>query len=380
VSNAIKFTPRGTVSLEVELLDERDARQTLRFAVHDTGIGMSAETQRRLFQPFQQGESDTSRRYGGTGLGLAICRQLAELMAGTIEVRSSEGLGTRVLVTLAAEAASAAAVRDATSRGEPAPITVRAPAGTQLLIVDDHPVNLAMLQRQLMVLGLEAEAAASGKEALAKWRQKRHSLVITDLQMPELDGYAFARAIRAEQDPDDPPTVVAFTANTQREALDQCIAAGMDDYLTKPTELATMREKLSRWLGSEAGLRGAPPGPGPRAVHNDPIDRAHIAELAGSAEAVAELLAEVHAGARADIAALQAALEAGDGGAVRQAAHRIRGSAMTIGAKRVAAAAGRLERAPDALDAQLASAVQALIEDLKAVLAASGAERKSAAA
>jgi PAS domain S-box-containing protein len=380
VSNAIKFTPRGTVSLEVELLEQRDARQTVRFAVHDTGIGMSAETQRRLFQPFQQGESDTSRRYGGTGLGLAISRQLAELMGGTIEVRSSEGLGTRVLVTLTAEAASADAVRDATSPGQPAPFTLHAPAGTKLLIVDDHPVNLAMLQRQLKVLGLEADAAASGKEALAKWRQKRHNLVITDLQMPELDGYAFARAIRMEQDPRDPPTVVAFTANTQREALDQCIAAGMDDYLTKPTELATLREKLSRWLGSEAGLRSTPSAARAGAAHDDPLDRAHIAELVGSAEAVAELLAEVRTGARADIAALQAALQAGDGGAVRQAAHRIRGSAMTIGAKRLAAAAGRLERAPDALDAQLASAVHALIEDLKAVLAATGAERNAAAA
>ena len=135
-----------------------------------------------------------------------------------------------------------------------------APAGTRLLIVDDHPVNLAMLKRQLKVLGLEADTATSGLEALAKWRRERHNLVITDLQMPEMDGYAFARAIRAEQDQgkQPKPTVVAFTANTHSEALEQCMDAGMDDYLTKPAELLTLRAKLAEWLGSEAPPTMAP--------------------------------------------------------------------------------------------------------------------------
>ena len=132
--------------------------------MHDSGIGMSAETQRRLFEPFQQGESETSRRYGGTGLGLAISRQLIELMGGTIQITSTEGLGTRVSVTLAAEQASRqrdSRRRAAPASGKRAPVAVYAPAGTKLLIVDDHPVNLAMLKRQLKVLGLEADTAAA---------------------------------------------------------------------------------------------------------------------------------------------------------------------------------------------------------------------------
>src|SRR6185436_10168044 len=187
VSNAIKFTSTGTVALEVQVVDVTPQRQTLRFSVHDSGIGMSQETQRRLFEPFQQGESNTSRRFGGTGLGLAISRQLAGLMGGSIRFTSAEGLGTRVEVTLAAEQADAGEIRDQglASRGAEPPVKVYAPAGTKLLIVDDHPVNLAMLKRQLKVLGLEADTASSGAEALAKWRREGHNLVITDLQMPE---------------------------------------------------------------------------------------------------------------------------------------------------------------------------------------------------
>ena len=373
VSNAIKFTPAGSVSLEVQVLDCAHGRQTLRFSVQDTGIGMSADTQQRLFEPFQQGESDTSRRYGGTGLGLAISRQLVQLMGGTIAVTSTEGLGTRVSVALAAAPASASALRDDALPGTHAPEPVRAPAGSKLLIVDDHPVNLAMLKRQLQVLGLEADTATTGKEALAKWRRAAHSLVITDLQMPEMDGYGVVRAIRAEQGGGRGPTVVAFTANTHSEALERCLAAGMDDYLTKPTELGTLREKVSRWLGDAAALAMPPSEARTRAPRHDAIDRVRMQQLVGGPDGMAGVLSEVEAGARDDIAALEGALHAGDDAALRAAAHRIKGSALTIGARRLAAAATRLEEAPG-----VASSVQALIEELKAVIAATRGDRNVA--
>jgi PAS domain S-box-containing protein len=379
VSNAIKFTSAGTVSLDVRVLESADDRQRLRFTVQDSGIGMSAETQRRLFEPFQQGESETSRRYGGTGLGLAISRQLVQLMGGTIQVTSTEGLGTRVAVTLDAAPASADALREEHAAGETeAPVAVCAPAGSKLLIVDDHPVNLAMLKRQLKVLGLEADTAASGTEALAKWRGEGHSLVITDVQMPEMDGYAVARAIRAEQHGERKPTIVAFTANTHREALDRCLDAGMDDYLTKPTELVTLRDKLARWLGAEAGLRTPTHErrePAPRAVV---IDRERLQELVGGPEGLAAVLAEVEAGARTDIAALQAALEASDAAAIRSAAHRIKGGALNLGARELAAAAVRVERSAQGAGAPDADGVQSLIEELEAVIAATRTDRKAA--
>src|SRR3954462_4595185 len=337
VSNAIKFTEAGTISLDVKVSETQARRQTLRFTVQDSGIGMTAETQKRIFEPFQQGESDTSRRYGGTGLGLSISRQLAELMGGSIQVASAEGVGTRVTVTLAAEQADDAAVAASEREGGSRPRALQAPADLKLLIVDDHPVNLAMLQRQLKVLGLEADTATSGREALQKWRRERHALVITDLQMPEMDGYAVARAIRAEQG-GAKPKVVAFTANTHREALNQCTEAGMDGYLTKPTELGTLREKLARWLGADAGVRAAP--------RKDVIDRDRILQLVGSTAGVATVLASFEGGARRDIVALERAVQEKDGATVRSIAHRIRGSALNLGAERLAAAAGRVEQAP----------------------------------
>ncbi|TMG81870.1 MAG: response regulator [Betaproteobacteria bacterium] len=275
-------------------------------------------------------------------------------------------MGTRVIATLDAEQASAQALaEEETSIAGRAPAALPAPVGRKLLVVDDHPVNLAMLRRQLKVLGLEADTATSGAEALEKWRRGRHGLVITDLQMPEVDGYALARAIRAEPHGPGRPTIVAFTANTQREALEHCTAVGMDDYLTKPAELATLRQKLARWLGADAGVRS-----------KAPIDRARLEKLVGGSEGLGELLGELEATVRSDIAALEAALAAGDGAAVRRVAHRVKGSALTIGAAQLAAAAARLEEAPDAL--ATADAVRPLIDELESVAAAARAELRAA--
>jgi PAS domain S-box-containing protein len=374
VSNAIKFTPSGTINLDVRVLASTHNQQTLCFSVQDTGIGMSEETQKRLFEAFQQGESDTSRRFGGTGLGLNISRQLTELMGGEIRVTSAKDLGTRVAVTISAEQADPAAIRaDPALGGRATPLAVHAPAGTRVLIVDDHPINLAMLKRQLKVLGLEADIANSGPEALVQWRRNAHQLVITDLQMPEMDGYALARAIRAEQlAGDSKPTLVAFTANTQAEALERCTLAGMDDYLTKPTELGTLREKLTYWLGKPLALgksRGRT-----KAARSDArlIDRTRIEELAGGPEGIAEVLSGLEGAVRGDIAELQSALARGDLPAVRSAAHRIKGAALSIGSDRLAATALRVEQATrDPAGALLAT--DELLEELNSVLEAARA-------
>jgi PAS domain S-box-containing protein len=372
VSNAIKFTAEGTVHLEVQVLESAQGRQTLRFNVHDTGIGMTPETQKRLFEPFQQGEQSTSRRFGGTGLGLAISRQLAELMGGSMRVTSTKGLGTRVSLTLGVEQADAGAVRhDAAGGRRQAPMAIHTAAGTKVLIVDDHPLNLAMLKRQLKVLGVSADTATGGEEALAKWRREAHRLVITDLQMPGMDGLAFARALRAEQSEARKPTLVAFTANTQSEALERCMAAGMDDYLTKPTELTVLREKLTYWLGKPLSLRPIS-ATRQKASSEKLIDRARIQELAGGPDGIAEVLSGLEAALRTDIAELHESLVRGDLAAVRGAAHRIKGAALNIGSERLAATAKEVEAATrNAADAQ--AAAEALLDELSSVLMAARA-------
>ena len=163
--------------------------------------------------------------------------------------------------------------------------------------------------------------------------------------------------------------MVAFTANTHSEALDRCMDAGMDDYLTKPAELVALRAKLKQWLGSDAALRPAPSAPAAGAPGGNPIDRARIQQLAGGPQGIAEVLAELESGVRADIAALQVALESADGAALRGAAHRIKGSALTIGAERLAALAAGIVDAPAGVDCpQLMGSAHALLDELERVL------------
>jgi len=187
------------------------------------------------------------------------------------------------------------------------------------------------------------------------------------------------RAIRCEQDQGNKPTVVAFTANTHSEALDRCMDAGMDDYLTKPAELVALRAKLKQWLGNDAALGAAPSARPGGAPGGNAIDRARIQELAGGPDGIAEVLAELESGVRADIAALQGALERADYAALRGAAHRIKGSALTIGAERLAALAGGVvDVSADVGTPQLRSSAQALLDELQRVLVSSRVQRGAA--
>jgi signal transduction histidine kinase/ActR/RegA family two-component response regulator len=270
LSNAIKFTERGSISVKVRPVPVASEPHLVRFDITDSGIGMDGETIGRLFQPYVQGGANIERSYGGTGLGLAICSRLAELMSGRLEVMSHPGEGTTVSLILplgpAPVDAPAVAAEPTDARilpfHRPAPSSVRdvaARCDPLVLIVDDDPANRGLLIEQLAVLGHAAEAAASGAEALALMAERRaagspHALVITDCRMPDMDGYELTRRIR-QLDPHGGhrPAIIALTADTIPEALNRCYAAGMDDVLTKPLELDALESKLKTWLLARAG-------------------------------------------------------------------------------------------------------------------------------
>ena len=393
VSNAIKFSSSGAVTVEVKVAETTATSQTLHFTVRDSGIGMDPVALERLFQPFEQGESNTNRRFGGTGLGLAISRRLADLMGGKIEVTSAVGLGTRITLVLRAELADKEAVlannsclpASAPGNAVPAPFVDGSGHRKKLLIVDDHPTNLRMLKRQLKVLGLDADTAASGQEALDKWRCDGHELIITDCQMPEMDGYALARAIRAEQRSRGrpQPTVIAFTANSHREALEDCQKAGMNDYLTKPAELASLREMLARWLRPVESIPVVTPAQRTlpdSGEHGKLIDFARIRELVGD-EGVAGILGEFRASTDGDVAMLQACIVQKDAREASRMAHRIKGAACAVGAERLALAAAEVERAARLEDLHKASlSVESLLRELTRLWAAVGEPEESDAA
>ncbi len=255
VGNAIKFTDRGFVRIGTACQSEAGGVVRVSVTVTDSGIGMTAATRDRLFEPFTQADSSTTRRFGGTGLGLSIVRRLARLMGGDVAVESTPGEGSRFTVTLRlAEASSLTVATEATDNR---PTVAVQPASARLLVADDHPVNLEVMLRQLELLGLSAETAKDGAAALARWRETRHRLVLIDLHMPLLDGFGLAAAIRREERLRNLPRtgLIAVTADALKGEDSRCLAAGMDQFLPKPISLDALARALGRWL---PGLAPAP--------------------------------------------------------------------------------------------------------------------------
>ncbi len=241
LSNAVKFTGKGAVALNVR----RGEGDELLFTVRDSGIGLSPEGIAKLFQRFGQAESGTTRQYGGTGLGLVISRKLAELMGGTMTVES-EGLGhgstfhfgiRAPAVTLAVKTATTKTIVDST-------MAERHPL--RILLAEDNVVNQKLAMRVLQQMGCLPDLAINGLEALAALERQAYDVVLMDVQMPQMDGLEATREIVAHGSADGRPRIVAMTANAMQGDRELCIAAGMDDYLTKPIRVDQLVDALLR--------------------------------------------------------------------------------------------------------------------------------------
>jgi two-component system, sensor histidine kinase len=238
LSNAIKFTDRGSIGMA---LREHDG--WLCIAVTDSGIGMDAVTQSRLFQRFSQGDDSTSRRHGGAGLGLEISRSLARLMGGDIDVQSTPGAGSRFELHLPLRAAPAA---DAAS---PAAAPATAPAAARslrLLVAEDNDVNREVLTAMIAHLGHSAHFAHNGRDAVRAVQEFGFDAALMDLHMPELDGFAATRAIRALPGSKGHLPIVALTADAFVETRTRCFAAGMNGFLSKPVSLDALAQALAQ--------------------------------------------------------------------------------------------------------------------------------------
>ena len=230
---------------------------------------------RGSIRPFAQADSSTTRRFGGTGLGLSIVRRLAELMHGDVKVESEEGTGSTFTVTLVLRAAPAALPLVSLSQLASQPKT-RKEVGQRfkVLVVDDHPVNRDVLVRQLELLGMAADAADDGAAALEVWARGGYVAVLTDIHMPEMDGYELAQRIRAaEADGRKARTpIIAVTANALKGEEQRCLAVGMDAYMTKPIGMNRLHATLERWLSVDdkfarsAGPERVWPGTGDRSL------------------------------------------------------------------------------------------------------------------
>ncbi|MES2919740.1 MAG: ATP-binding protein [Pseudomonadota bacterium] len=270
LGNAVKFTLAGEVVVTCETLSgpggEAEAtapgRPTpgpgapgatvwLQFTVRDTGIGIDAATQAKLFQPFIQADVSTTRRFGGTGLGLAICRRLTQAMGGSIELVSEVGQGSTFTVRLPFERlpehASAASGTRPASAGHAAALPIEG----RILVAEDNPVSQLMAVEMLKRLGCRADVVGNGEEAVQALQHLPYDLVLMDCDMPVLDGFDATRRLRQQEAPGRRVPVIAMTASALKGDREKCLAAGMDDFLPKPVRLDDLRQKLGAWLGKQ---------------------------------------------------------------------------------------------------------------------------------
>ncbi len=358
LSNAVKFTEVGGIEVEVRVLDDVADTQSIEISVSDTGIGIEPEQQARLFAEFAQAQSSTSQRFGGTGLGLVICKRLAVLMGGDMTMRSTLGEGTTVTLTLPLPVGDPAQVEpelrgpDAGNAGSrPLPSREQALAeGSLVLVVEDHPVNRTVLCSQLETVGFQADTAHDGHEGYERFLSGDYALVLTDLNMPRMDGFELAEAIRAHERETgaDPAPIIALTASVMQGEPEKCRAAGMDDFAAKPTTIPFLAGRLRRWLPHldwpSAETPSAPQPPVAGTVGGNALDPSVLEELTGGdAQLAAEVLDEFLTTTRADIDALGEACAARATDDVRRLAHRIRGAARAVGAQPLAEIAQRAE-------------------------------------
>jgi signal transduction histidine kinase/DNA-binding response OmpR family regulator len=346
LSNAMKFTAAGSVTVLAGLVPEADL-PLLRIAVDDSGIGMSAEALARLFQPFMQADSSTTRQFGGTGLGLSISHKLAALLGGELSASSTLGTGSSFSLTLPCQACAAPA----------ATITPRAPSATPasgqlVLLVDDDPTNRWLAERQLQQLGFTVDVAEDGEAGLAAALASSYDLVVTDLHMPRRDGISLAQALRSADDAArrDVP-IIGLTADTTAEQRAGCEAAGMTAVAIKPLAAAQLAELL-------AGILAWPTSSAAQAVpvlQAVPFDSQIFLALfdRDDAEGAAWLRRYLDT-AREQVLELKSLQAA----SLAQAAHRLAGASFSVGAMKLGAAARALELSADA-PARAAAAVQA---------------------
>ncbi len=341
--NAVKFTEQGSVELRVAPEDGR-----IFFSIRDSGIGMDEESLARLFQAFSQGDDSITRKYGGTGLGLLISKDLIHAMGGAIEVESAPGVGTCFWFWLPLQAAPETSKERVAGRmtGAGTPSLASLVPG-RILLVDDNRVNQQLAAAMLDRLGLAHDGADNGADALRRLNDTRYALVLMDMEMPEMDGITATQHIREREERNGAQhlPIVAMTANALREDRERCLAAGMDGYIAKPVSRKALQDELFRLFGKSSAVPAeADEARGRRNSMSRPVfDHAAALAMIGDEEVLRDVAAMFVAGAPKQVQELEAALAAGNGLALKRAAHTLKGLFATFAAGDGEQAAKELE-------------------------------------
>jgi len=252
LSNAVKFTESGSITVDVSVIETNAEDLLLRFAVSDTGIGLSPEQQSKLFQAFQQAESSTTRRFGGTGLGLAIVKQMAGLMGGDVGLESTLGRGSCFWFTVKVAIPDTNEATDFIKKPErggskSAGFDHAILQGTRVLLAEDDPTNQMVAVGLLEAAGMKVDIAGDGAWAVEMVEARDYDVVLMDMHMPNMDGITATRLIREQDRLADLP-IVAMTANALQSHQEHCLAAGMNDFIAKPFKPAQLYSVIQKWV------------------------------------------------------------------------------------------------------------------------------------
>ncbi len=383
IGNALKFTEHGSIRVKAECLERGQDAVLLKVSVSDTGVGILPAHMDRLFAAFQQAEVSTSRHYGGTGLGLSISKGLVELMKGEIGATSKVGEGSHFWFTVRlgwpdrsadqvvpAEEPLSSFAADARSRLSPLVAQAVPIRGARVLVVDDNDVNLLVASAYLRKMGLLAETADSGRAALEQVRQQQFDAILLDLQMPELDGFETARAIRATESGRQTP-IIALTAAVRLSDRQAAEAAGMNDHIAKPIDPLQLTDMLVKWIAPAAYTAGLP-----ATVRAEPttlavldLERA-LQQLGDDRELLQAVLASFVRDFTPAAGQLAQALQAQQFEDAVRLVHTIKGLAPTLGAATLHQVAQGFELALESHDTTLLSAFSQALDAVLAAIAA----------
>ncbi|MFN0075017.1 MAG: PAS domain-containing protein [Prosthecobacter sp.] len=329
IGNAIKFTHKGGVTVEANVESGTADSLMLHFKINDTGIGIAADMHESIFEAFTQAEASTTRRYGGTGLGLAICRDLVTLMQGRLWVESQLGVGSTFHFTAAFGRTSGISIKPLSPRSEP---VVTAPASLKVLVVEDGHVNQLVSARMLEKRGHLVTLASNGQEAIDFFNSEPFDIILMDVQMPGMNGFEATAAIRAiEHHSGEHVRIIAMTANAMKGDRDECLAAGMDDYIAKPlrsAELFQIVEKISRRPSApepDQPFTRAEPAASRSPVESAAYDLAEFRDSVGDAKLMRKLIAIFSEDSQKYLKKAEKALAAGKAKPLYEAAHSLKG-------------------------------------------------------
>lgn len=330
VGNAVKFTERGFVHFACSVNGETDESMELLFIVEDSGVGIPKEKLESIFEPFNQGSAESTRRFGGTGLGLSIVKDLVELQGGHVSVQSAEGIGSTFTVDLPVRKVSQEVIQQVEQALQP----VETPGNIRILLVEDQPLNQQLAKKLVSDFGFTADVAVNGKAAIEMLRAEKYDVILMDLQMPEMDGYDATRIIREKLKLTIP--IIALTAHSSAGEREKCLALGMNDYLVKPFRAQELYFKIASAVRKKH--------PVPRLPEENSPDENPLRALAGGDKKFErEMLEMLVKSIPEDYNLILEALEAENFQKARMTAHRLKSSVALAGEKTFAASLDAFE-------------------------------------